>query len=436
MTPSAVEQAADRQHRDAMAIARAMAMPTPELVGPSEQDGGGEDIDRIAYFSGSATYPEPSDCGTATLSELGDVEYVADLIRPGRIHVVAAEEGTGKTYAMTELGIRMAVAGGAFAGTWPILLHGPVVYLSEMHPDDDWTYQQTVLDALGIGRSTLSGHYYRLDLNRAARGAPALGEPAWRAWFTRWTRRRGIRLAVFDTATGATQVNPWGPEIQQVFRDLRGMLEADPELAVVLVLHLKKPQGRGGRRISDVLGEWGRWCDVLVLLERDGADRTRISTHKRLRNHRRISATRSDGLLVEPQDITDGTPARKVSEDKVVAAIVASPGIGYLRLADELDVAKSTAENYVKALGDRVTRRPTGPKGAIELTVTTEPPSRARHGGLGGAWVVPEDEVDGDHPTTQPPSIEKAVGWAVTDPSEPDELPVEDEYPASAWESD
>jgi len=156
VTLSAVEQAADRQHRDAMALARAMAMPTPELAGPSEQDGGGEDIDRIAYFSGSATYPEPSDSGTATLSELGDVEYVAELIRPGRIHVVAAEEGTGKTYAMTELGIRMAVAGGAFAGTWPILFRGPVVYLSEMHPDDDWTYQQTVLDAFGIERSTLS----------------------------------------------------------------------------------------------------------------------------------------------------------------------------------------------------------------------------------------------------------------------------------------
>ncbi|MFN8520921.1 MAG: hypothetical protein U0667_16355 [Chloroflexota bacterium] len=36
-------------------------------------------------------YPEPEDRGDATLSARGDVEYVSDLIRPGRIVVVSGE---------------------------------------------------------------------------------------------------------------------------------------------------------------------------------------------------------------------------------------------------------------------------------------------------------------------------------------------------------
>ena len=41
------------------------------------------------------TFPIPEDRGMATLSPLGTVEYVEDLIRPGRVVAVAAEEGVG-----------------------------------------------------------------------------------------------------------------------------------------------------------------------------------------------------------------------------------------------------------------------------------------------------------------------------------------------------
>jgi hypothetical protein len=90
---------------------------------------------RVATAKEPAPFPEPEDRGTATLSALGGVEYVDDLIRPGRIVVVAAEEGAGKSYAIGgELAVRVAVAGGSFAGTWPVLRTGPVLYMSEMHP--------------------------------------------------------------------------------------------------------------------------------------------------------------------------------------------------------------------------------------------------------------------------------------------------------------
>jgi hypothetical protein len=35
-------------------------------------------------------------------------------------------------------------------------------------------------------------------------------------------------------------VDPWGPDIQAIFRGLRAMQEVYPDLAIVLVVHLKK----------------------------------------------------------------------------------------------------------------------------------------------------------------------------------------------------
>ena len=92
------------------------------------------------------------------------------------------------------------------------------------------------------------------------------------------------------------------------------MLAEYPELAIVLVVHLKKPTGRGDRRISDVLGEWGRWNDVTVVQENDGAslERTKISVRKRVRRQRRIVATKAGGLLVDPIDATTAKTGPKV----------------------------------------------------------------------------------------------------------------------------
>lgn len=66
---------------------------------------------------GPAATPEPAqvawevpeDRADATLSPEDGKSWVEDLIRPGRIIVIAAEEGTGKTMALAELGIRILI---------------------------------------------------------------------------------------------------------------------------------------------------------------------------------------------------------------------------------------------------------------------------------------------------------------------------------------
>jgi hypothetical protein len=298
-------------------------------------------------------WPEPEDRGTAVLSDLGTVEYVEDLDRPGRIRVHAGEEGSGKSFSLAELAIRVAVAGGSFAGAWPVLQTGPVLVLSEMHADDDYAREAMILDALDIDRAALRGQLYRLPLMTAAGGPPALTVAEWRAWVTEWMRERGVLLLIVDTGTGATQVDPWGTAIQAVYRDLRAMLEAYPALSIVLALHLKKPQGRGDRRLSDVLGEWGRWCDVVTLQEADGTTRTKLATYKRVRHQRRIVATRADGLLVDPVD-TSEAKGSKVKPDAVLAAIEAAPGLTFVELGAALGVSHKTAKRYVAQLGEAV----------------------------------------------------------------------------------
>jgi hypothetical protein len=324
-------------------------------------------------------FPEPEDRGSASLSELGKVEYVEDLIRPGRIHVWAAEEGSGKSYAVDdELGIRLAVAGGLFAGTWQVKCTGPVLYLSEMHSDDDFERERLALDSLGLERAALKGRFFRLSLMTAAGGLPALTDELWCQSITDWLRYRGALLLIVDTATAATQVDPWGKDIQSVFTGLRAMLDSYPALAIVLVVHLKKPQGRGARRLSDVLGEWGRWADIVILQENDGTslERTRLTVRKRVRRERRIIATKRGGLLVDPVEPPAG-PMRKVTNDQLITSIEAAPGSTYAELAERLGVSKDTVSRNVRQLGGLVDLRDDGPRRAIRVFPTAAPPHTA-----------------------------------------------------------
>ena len=382
----------------------------------------------------------PEDRGHATLSELGGVEYVEDLIRPGRILVAAAEEGTGKSYTVTgELGIRLAVAGGSFASTWPVVSTGPVLVLSEMHQDDDYARESTILASLELTRADLAGRYYRLASMTAAGAVPALMSDEWLGWIADWLRDKGVVLMVVDTATGASQVDPWGKDIQAVYRRLRALVDRCPALAVALIVHLKKPQGHGERRISDVLGEWGRWCDVVLLLENDGT-RTKLSSRKRVRRERRIAATKRDGLLVDPIDL-DEAKGTKVPVQDVLAAVQAEPGIGMRDLAAKLGVSKDTASRYVKDLGSAIEAVPTGPKGGLRLYPTDAPPQTAAGTEYGGDAVEGTTGEEQEPPHRRTHLIGAAVPAAVVEESAvvedwPPSEPQDDDYSPSAWDTE
>ena len=356
-------------------------------------------------------WTQPENRGRAVLSPQGGVEYVEDLVRPGRIIVWAAEEGAGKSYAVAgELGIRLACAGGTFAETWPVRVTGNVLVLSEMHQDDDFEREETVLHSLELTRAALDGRYWRLGLMTAAGGKPCLREPGWRQWCVGWCREHSVIALIVDTATGASDVEPWGKDIQAVYRDLRWMLEAAPEVAILLVVHCKKPQGGQARRITDVIGEWGRWGDVVVLQERDGPRRTKLSTFKRVRQQRRIVAVQSGGLLVEPQDLSDKR-GPKVPPQEVAATVAAAPGLTYGELASRLNVSKDTATRYAKVASDAklIVEVPNGPRGITRLYPIAAPPQTAAN----GLAAVQTPLVGDDHRSTARTYISAAVRAAV-----------------------
>jgi hypothetical protein len=295
-----------------------------------------------------AAWPEPEDRGLATLSDLGTVEYVEDLVRPGRIVVWAAEEGSGKSYTVDgELAIRSIAAGGSLAGTWPVVGRHSVLVLSEMHSDDDYQREDVVLQSLGLTRDALRGMYWRLPLMTAAHGQPCLQVPEWCSWCVQWCKSKSVELLIVDTATGATDVNPWGHEMQAVYRQLRLMLDAYPSLAIILIVHCKKPQQgtKGERRITDVIGEWGRWCDVIVMQERESLSAVKLTTFKRVRHMRKVKATQQGGLLIDPISL-DEAATPKVHPSKVLEVVSDLPGITHQRLAELLGVSKRTASKY------------------------------------------------------------------------------------------
>jgi hypothetical protein len=294
-----------------------------------------------------------------------------------------------------------------------------------------------VLASLGLERDALTDRYYRLGLMTAAGGKPALMVPEWRTYITAWLAEHRALLLVVDTATGATQVDPWGAAIQEVYGGLRAMIGSYPALSVVLVVHCRKPTGRGGRRISDVLGEWGRWCDVVVLQENDGKslERCRLTVRKRVRRERRIVVTKRDGLLVEPTE-ADGGKGAKIPLSEVLAEIGAKPGMTLAELGEALGVSKDTASNYVaeaesgglvvSVYGARRQKRVYPAPSIAEPTNTAELSSSAVVRRSGPA----PDEVTAER-RTEP--IGSAVGSSVV-PALNSELAVEYDYPPSAFQ--
>ena len=175
----------------------------------------------------------------------------------------------------------------------------------------------------------------------------------------------------------------------------------------MLIVHVKKPTGRGERRLSDVIGEWGRWNDVTVMQENDGASlqRAKITVRKRVRHERRIVATKSGGLLVDPVDTTERVAGPKVPTDKVLAAIV--EGMTFADLATAVGVSKPTAVKYVAGFDDGLVTVVKGGRGRPErLYRTAKVQNTAKQTGFGGDLAVPlagsEDQVQ----TAKPPIYE------------------------------
>ena len=192
---------------------------------------------------------------------------VVDLLRPKYLAVLASTEGVGKSNIRLELGIRYACGHGALFDTYPMGKPGTVLVFDEENgPREEWRREEAMLASLGLTRSLHMVlynriHYSGLDLENAVH----------QTVFDRLLAEHQPQLVILDTA-GAMVGEEHGKDFKKVMAFLKAMKEKH-DCAIVLVVHLVKPPrdaklvGKPMERvITDVMGQWTRSADVLMLV--------------------------------------------------------------------------------------------------------------------------------------------------------------------------
>jgi hypothetical protein len=181
--------------------------------------------------------------------------------------VLASTEGVGKSNIRLELAIRYACGHGALFDTYAMGKAGDVLVFDEENgPREEWQREEAMLASLGLTRSPHMALYHRvhysgLDLENATH----------REAFDRTLTLYAPQLVILDTA-GAMVGEEHGKDFKKVIAFLKQMKEKH-DCAIVLVVHLVKPprdgktQGKAIERvITDVMGQWTRSADVLMLV--------------------------------------------------------------------------------------------------------------------------------------------------------------------------
>src|SRR5665811_1283539 len=150
--------------------------------------------------------------------------------------------------------------------------------------------------------------------------------------------------------------------------------------------------------------------------------------------------------LIDPQDL-DEAKGTKVPAENVIAAVLAKPGMTYAELGAALGVSKDTTSNYVKALCDRLdtvkgTAR-SGPGARVRVYAIAESPNIAEQARFGDPPVMGAVMEGERSPNAESPYIDRRSASAIPFPArspagdgsaELVNLPLEEDYPRSAWD--
>lgn len=225
--------------------------------------------------------PDLADVSTLTAPTNLDDWLIRDLLRPGKLMLIAASEGVGKSYVRKEMEIRLATGTGALFGHYTIARPVRVGTVDEENgPDEEYRRDEEILTALGLSRTDLDGRYRRasfLGLN--------LNDPRTQDYLRRQVDG-GLDVLFLDTG-GSMVDEEYGAPLRGAIRFLRTLLRQHPTLSIVLSVHMVKPSrdpkavAQKRRPLSDVMGQWTRSPDVVAVLTDLGADRFRWELVKR-----------------------------------------------------------------------------------------------------------------------------------------------------------
>jgi hypothetical protein len=214
---------------------------------------------------------------------LFDRWHVEGVLRPGRLMVLASQEGVGKSHARAELAIRKATGRGALFGHYPLAGHCRVLLVDVENGEDEETRrEEEILERLDLDHSELDD-YWRVSLEGLL-----LTDPADQAYIRAEVERFNPGIVIFDT--GSSMVGEeWGKELKLAVRFLRA-LAREYGCAVIVVVHLVKPSRQAkhkdapehGTELSDVMGQWTRQADSVALMARTKDDLVVWTMRKRV----------------------------------------------------------------------------------------------------------------------------------------------------------
>ena len=270
--------------------------------------------------------PDLEDVSAMTPPATLEDEYVRGFIRPGKLVLIAASEGIGKSYNRKELEIRLATGTGALFGHYAITRPLRVGTVDEENgPDEEWRRDEEMLAALGLTRADLGGRYRR---------ASFLGLNLTDARTQDYLRRQVAELDILFIDTGGSTVDEeYGAPLRGAVRFLRTLIREHPTLTIVVLVHMVKPvrDARATpskrRPLSDVMGQWTRQADVVAVLTDLGADRYRWELMKRRGVPRSAGIVDySGGLATWVADVDDAGEAASTGDTIRVLRAIAAGG--------------------------------------------------------------------------------------------------------------
>jgi AAA domain len=308
------------------------------------------------------TYPKPTLLSQLVKPPWADAHLVRGLLPMGEDLVVAADDGVGKSHFINELAFRVALVGGDAAGMWPIERRAPVCILSEMSDAEDWRRREALQRAFDLTRDELGVLIYRQRMRKTTTSGNPVADPCWVEDHIAWLRDTRIGLDIYDTAQGATGIDPWGAEFQSVFERFGQMRDEVPGLSTILAVHLNQGEHARPVNMKRVMGHWTKRAYGVLLMSRVGRTVIEFAPEKNVRLLTdRFRADYATGLLVPvgspktaPEAVAPPTPGEKVTKvsrsDQSRAIPVAPDCTSVLDFAKALGVGKSTAEVYIRDL--------------------------------------------------------------------------------------
>ena len=323
---------------DLQRLARSAARYEPEQAGPVLTVG--EPVERPQAHPAAVV---------DTAAAVADTWLVEGVWRPGRMGVIASQEGVGKSQARIEAAIRLATGSGALFGHYPIPAPARVLLFDVENGEDEETRrEEDVLARLELRREQLAG-YWRVSLEGLL-----LTDKDDQTYVASEIERVRPAVAIFDT--GSSMVgDEWGKELKLAVRFLR-RLAREYGCAVVVCVHLVKP-ARDGRRgkdapvhgteITDVMGQWTRQADSVALMARTKDEHVVWTMRKRVPRSTLVLAP-AEGIFTRITAAVGGELGADVREKvrQQLAAGMTDTGA----IAQLLGITRRTVQRHVARL--------------------------------------------------------------------------------------